>query len=85
LQSCKTSREKWTSLQLAQVLEKKMLATRSFFISSFNKNNLKKNKNRTLGCCCNLCARILKATTHAWTRWQVTTTKLQARQHLLQA
>ncbi len=78
LQNCKTSREKWTNLQLAQILEKKMLALRSFFISRFNKN-------RTLGCCCNLCAWILKATTHAWIRWQVTTTKLQIRQHLLQA
>ncbi len=44
LQSCKTSRKKWTSLQLAQVLEKKMLALGLFFISSFNKNNLKKIK-----------------------------------------
>lgn len=86
LQSCKTltSRNKWTSLQLAQVLEKKMLAPRLFFISSFNKNHLEK-KNRTLGCCCNLCLNFEGKTTHAWTRWQVTTTKLQIRQHLLQA
>ncbi len=84
LQSCKTSREKWTNLQLAQILEKKCLHLNHFSFRVSTKI-IWKNKNRTFGCCCNLCAWILKATTHAWTRWQVTTTKLQIRQHLLQA